>query len=297
MNISVVIPVYKNTDSFLKNLKNNLPYLENCEIIIVNDDPEISIARVLSDYPNITLVENKNNLGFAKSVNIGVGRTHHPYVLLLNSDVLLIDDKFKLALKHFQTNPQLFAVSFAQKQTNNEIAGKNIYYWNRGFFQHGKSKNLKFGANAWAEGGNSIFDKRKFDILKGFDDLYSPFYWEDIDLSYRAWKNDYQIIFDPEIVVIHQHESTIGKYYQTQTIERLAFRNQLIFIWKNITDNKLLCGHLLLLLPRMILFTFYGKWLYWISLFDALKLIPKISRIQTVSVAVTDKQLLDKFHE
>ena len=54
--------------------------------------------------------------------------------------------------------------------------------------------------------------------LGGMDTLYSPFYWEDIDLSYRAWKSGYQILYDPNIIVEHHHESTIAKYFDKKKV-------------------------------------------------------------------------------
>ncbi|PJE58197.1 MAG: glycosyltransferase family 2 protein, partial [Candidatus Portnoybacteria bacterium CG10_big_fil_rev_8_21_14_0_10_36_7] len=48
--------------------------------------------------------------------------------------------------------------------------------------------------------------------LNGFDELYSPFYWEDIDLSYRAWKTGYTVLFDPQVLVEHHHETTIRTF-------------------------------------------------------------------------------------
>lgn len=243
MNISVVIPVYKKIPEFIKNLQKNIPFLKGCEIIVVNDDPTESLAPHLADFKNIILIENKKNLGFAPTVNIGVERAEHPYILLLNSDVILENDNYKKALNHF-TDKTIFAVSFAQKEKNGEIVGKNRMYWKDGFFQHGKANDLTFGINGWAEGGSCLLDTNKFRNLKGFDEMFSPFYWEDIDLSYRAWKLGYQVLFDPAVVVQHHHESTIGSFFKKKTVKQIAYRNQLLFIWKNISHFSMLISHL-----------------------------------------------------
>jgi GT2 family glycosyltransferase len=80
--------------------------------------------------------------------------------------------------------------------------------------------------------------------LIGYDEIYSPFYWEDIDLSYRAYKRGWKVIFDSEIVVEHHHESTIGKYFDKEKIKTIAYRNQFFFQWKNITDAGLHRQHI-----------------------------------------------------
>lgn len=249
--ISVIISTYKNTELFLNNLKHNLQYLQGCEIIIVNDDPTTSINTSINTsikkyvalshgrekvVQNLVLVENKKNLGFGESINMGVKKAKGEYLMLLNNDVLLSNNNYQLAINHFRNNPSLFAVSFAQKEKDGTVVGKNHLYWRKGFYQHERIKDNIPGENGWAEGGSCLIDKKKFLALGGFDKIYAPFYWEDIDLSQRARKKGWSIIFNPKIEVIHHHESTIGKYYDQKKIEIIAFRNQLIFTWKNLTN-------------------------------------------------------------
>ncbi len=290
--ISVIIPTYKNTELLLSHLQSNLPFLKDCEIIIVNDDPTVSIKERLKEYGSLTLIENDMNLGFGESVNKGVNVAHGDFILLLNNDVGLQDDKFRTALKFFTEDPKLFAVSFAQIEKDSSIVGKNTLYWQKGFIQHKKNNSLTAGINAWAEGGSCIIDKQKFIQLKGFDKLYSPFYWEDIDLSYRAWKAGFTITFDPKIVVVHHHESTIGSYFNKNNIQEIAFRNQLIFIWKNINSSKLLFEHLLYLFPAII----RGKLTYTRSFLQALSSFFAIMQYKIKShYLLSDIELLSKF--
>jgi len=240
--ISVIIPVYKNKDFFLTNLKHNLLFLKDCQIIVVNDDPQTDLENDLKEFKNIILVKNEKNLGFGQAVNVGVEKATGQYLMLLNSDVLLNDQSYLLALTHFK-NKNLFAVGFAQKEKDGTIVGKNKVFWAGGLYHHSRINDNKFGENGWAEGGAAIFDRKKFVALDGFDPIYSPFYWEDIDLSYRAKAAGYQIIFDPKIIVIHHHESTIAKEFTKKQITIIAYRNQLIFTRKNLSSPKLFLQH------------------------------------------------------
>jgi GT2 family glycosyltransferase len=241
--ISVVIPTYKKEDQLIRNLNRNLPFCKSCEVIVVNDFPENSIAKHMTQFPEVQLLENERNLGFSGAVNAGISKAQGDFVVLLNSDVVLKDNSFQRALIHFEKNSNLFAVAFAQKEKDGHIVGKNRIYWQKGFFRHDHASDREFGKTAWAEGGSSIFHREKLIKLDMFDTLYAPFYWEDIDLSYRAWKQGYEVLFDPSIVVEHHHESTIGTYFSKQSIDTIAFRNQLYFIWKNITDLRLRADH------------------------------------------------------
>lgn len=296
--ISVIIPTYKNTLVSLTNLKKNIPHLKDCEIIIVNDDPEISIENELLSYSAVKLIENEKNLGFAGAINRGVREASGEYLLLLNSDVVLHNDHFKRALEHFEKDPSLFAVSFAQVEKNKKTVGKNKLYWKKGFVRHKASENKKFGETAWAEGGSSIFSKEKFLNLGGFDELYSPFYWEDIDLSYRAWKAGFTVLFDPSIIVTHHHESTIGKYFSSKYVKKISYRNQLIFIWKNITSVPLLVSHFLRLPVFLLLFTLKGEFMFIKGCFGAIVRIGSILKTRNgikKDSLKSDEEIFDLF--
>lgn len=278
--LSVIIPTYKKTEMLLANLKQNLSYLKDCEIIIVNDDPEKSIKDLLREFP-VLLIEHEKNLGFGDSINSGVKQAKYSHLMLLNSDVILHDDSFKKALDHFKEDRDLFAVSFAQKEKDGQLVGKNAFFWARGLFHHKKARDFTSDKTAWAEGGACVIDREKFLNLDGFDSLYSPFYWEDIDLSYCAWKAGYKVVFDADIEVVHHHESTISSFFSKNEIKKIAYRNQFIFIWKNITDPSLFASHLLLLLPNLLYYFFRGEFSHIIGFLSALGRVPIIAKKKT----------------
>lgn len=289
--ISIVIPVYKNTEMFFKYLKVNKKYFEGCEVIITNDYPLENItSQVKKVFPGAIVINNTVNLGFAGNVNRGVLRSTRDYIFLMNSDVVLTDDSFLSELKYFVNDDKLFAVGFAQTERDGKIVGANQVYFKNGLISHSYRQSITNypSSNFWAEGGSSIFKKKIFIDLGSFDELYNPFYWEDIDLSYRAWKAGYRILYDPNIKVEHHHESTIGKYFDRYKILRTAFRNQLIFHWKNLTDKDLILKHLLNI----------PKYIFLPGFFDALIKLPEIlkSRKKTIKLFVkSDKEILSQF--
>lgn len=279
---------------FFKYLEINKKFFSNCEVIIMNDYPGEDIAKPIQKiYSNAIVINNKKNLGFAGNVNQGVIKASRDFVFLMNSDVVLKDDTFLTALKYFKDDNDLFAVGFSQIEQDGKIVGANRAYFQNGLINHTHLQPTNYTLQPspifWAEGGSSIFKKKVFVDLGSFDELYNPFYWEDIDLSYRAWKSGYKILYDPNIKVEHHHESTIGKYFDRYKILRTAFRNQLIFHWKNLTDKDLILKHLLNI-PRYIFFP---------GFFDALVKLPKVlkSRKKTVKLfKKTDKEILDLFN-
>jgi len=289
--ISIIIPVYKNYDMFYLYLEINKKYFDGCEVIIMNDYPLENITKqVKKIYSEAIVVNNKKNFGFAGNVNRGVLKAIRNYVFLLNSDVVLKDNSFLTAIKHFKTNSKLFAVGFAQVEKDGKIIGANRAYFNNGLINHSHLTPNPYHLTPifWAEGGSSIFRKKLFIDLGLFDDLYNPFYWEDVDLSYRAWKSGYRVLYEPNIKVEHYHESTISKYFDKPKILKIAFRNQMIFQWKNLTDKDLILKHLFNI-PRFIFFP---------GFFDAFIRLPKILQARRKTVRLfkkTDKEILSLF--
>lgn len=293
--VSIIIPVYKNYDMFYQYLEINKKYFTGCEVIVMNDYPLENILKpVQKIYPESIVINNKKNLGFASNVNRGVEKSTRNYAMLLNSDVVLKDNSFLKSLEYFRKDKKLFAIGFAQKERDGKIVGANRGYFKNGLINHShqlitsaKGRST-FGRNFWAEGGASIFRKKLFINLGRLDELFNPFYWEDIDLSYRAWKTGYKVLYDPTVKVEHHHESTIGKYFDKKKIMKTAFRNQLIFQWKNLTDKNLVLKHLLNI----------PKFIFYPGFFDALIRLPKIlqARKKTIKLFVKgDKEILDQF--
>ena len=296
MNLSVVIPVYKNKEQFLRNLRHNLQFLKNAEVIVVNDYPDESLQDDMKSFKEVKLIENKKNLGFAGAVNTGVFAATKDYVMLLNTDVMLLDDSYQKVLAQFKEDSQLFGVSFAQKEKDGTIVGNNRFFWRQGLFYHRKAADLQAGINGWAEGGSCILDRKKFVSLNGFDEIYKPFYWEDIDLSYRAWKTGYHVLFNPDVIVEHHHESTIGRYFMSDYVKKIAFRNQFIFVWENITDKRLCLEYLLWHPYNKAFYLFKGEWNFFKGMLSAVPFIPTILRRRAqTKFKISDAEVLQKF--
>jgi GT2 family glycosyltransferase len=150
----------------------------------------------------------------------------------------------------------------------------------------------------WASGGSSAFDKKKWIELGGFDESFNPFYWEDIDLSYRAQKNGWMVWFEKESVVHHRHEEgVIRNQYSAENIQEIAYKNQIIFMWKNITDLSLQISHLFWL-PYHLLKAFFNFDFSFIKAFvDALLCMVVIirNRMRNQKSFVSDQEIVDKY--
>lgn len=296
-NISAIIPVYKNIKAFEESFTHNYQYLKKCKIIIVNDSPTVDLNYLKEKYQAISLINNPRNLGFSGSVNKGVKNANSEYLLFLNSDVFLKSDNYLNSLNHFKTNDKLFAVGFAQINKKEQISGGNSAQFIKGLLVHKHVDRKEYEPNFWTEAGAMICRKDYFLKLNGFNDIYNPFYWEDVDLSYRAWKTGLEVYFDPKIEVLHNHETTITKYFSNKKIKSTAYRNSFLFHWLNIRDKDLRKQHLLFLLrviPRSI-FTDLPMFLGFLK--ACTKKLLFFSPSKENDLLLSDKEVLRKFQD
>lgn len=286
MDISIVIPNYNGRDLLEKNLPKVCDELSSYtlghkEIIIVDDFSSDESQSFLNEFAKqqkiVRILRNEKNLGFAPTVNKGVGIAKGDIVILLNTDVYPEKGFLEPLIKDF-SDEKMFAVGCLDKSIESSgvvLRGRGLGEWKRGFLIHRKGEVDKTNT-LWVNGGSGAFRKTIWDKLGGFNELYAPFYYEDIDLSYRAVKAGYKILFEPKSIVVHEHEKgAIRSTYSKFKIKTIAYRNQFIFAWENADFLRILTN--ILWLP-----VYFAKTLikldvaFYLGFFEALILTPKI---------------------
>ena len=199
--ISVIIPNFNGLNLFKTHLKNTVTFFNSVgitDIIIVDDaSTDESTNYIATQFPNITLIKNSSNQGFSVTCNAGAKEAKESILLFLNTDMLPRQLNPQLILEAFK-DPNLFAISpkIERKDNTGTIINEAITtgFFKGGWFSSEVNPDYESHNQAqsfpilWACGGACFIDKNKFNTLSGFDTLYSPFYFEDLDLSYRAWK-------------------------------------------------------------------------------------------------------------
>lgn len=315
MILSVVIPNFnglflldKNLPRIIEAIKKRLKNSE-FEIVIVDDastDGSSDFVRSFFSSKKFSgikfiLINNEKNIGFAASVNKGVDNTKGEILLLLNTDVSPESDFLKPLISHFQDD-KVFAAGCMDKSIENGQAilrGRGLGKWSRGFLLH-RAGSIDASNTLWVSGGSGAFRKKIWDMLGGFNELYSPFYWEDIDLSYRALKSGYKVMFEPKSIVVHEHEKgSIRSLYTPSIVRSIAYRNQFIFVWENITDFDMILSHICWLPFNMIGAILRLDIRFFSGFFKALILLPLIIKkrggYKKMFVA-KDKEIIAKFN-
>lgn len=247
MKASIVIPNFNGKKLLEKNLIKVKERAEGEEIIVVdNNSQDKSIDYIRNNFPEVKLVEETKEQGFTSSINSGVDNASGDIVVLLNTDIVP-EKGFLNPLKEHFDDPNVFAVGCLDKSLEKDkiiLRGRGLAKFIRGMLIHSRGEVDKKDT-FWVSGGSGAFRKSIWEKLGGMDSLYNPFYYEDIDLSYRAVKSGYKIMFEPRSVVNHYHEEgAIKKKFSESEIKTIAYRNQFLFVWKNITDPKMLLEHI-----------------------------------------------------
>lgn len=252
MKTSIIIPNYNGEILLTKHLPKVLLAQKNkkngIDEIIVVDDASVdkSVDLIKQKFPEVKLIRHKVNRGFSASVNTGVRGSKGKFLVLLNSDVSPKSNFLVSALPHFK-DENVFAVSF------HEIG----YGWAKGKFEggfivhQGENETDKTHESFWASGGSAILRRSHWLDLGGLDEKLFKFYWEDVDISYRAQKRGLKILWEPKSVVYHQHESVTSVRFSRKKLARMQETNQLLFIWKNLTSANLFRKHITGLFRRL----------------------------------------------
>lgn len=316
MNISIVIANYNGEELLRENLPKVLTaakqYEANTkntvELIVVDDcstdDSLKEIQNLKFKNQNYSskfkIIKNEKNLGFSSTVNRGVKEARGEIVVLLNTDVVPEMNFLQPLVKYF-ANEKVFAVGCMDKSVEKGKAvlrGRGVGRWEKGFLVHARGEVDKTDT-LWVAGGSGAFRKSLWQKLGGFDTLYNPFYWEDIDLSYRALKSGYKIFFEPKSIVTHEHEKgSIKRKYSPFQIKIIAYRNQFIFVWINITDSLLQLQHVLWLPYHFVKALIQTDIAFFIGFFMAVVKLPKIipyNSKQQKLFKKTDREIFNQF--
>lgn len=197
------------------------------EIVVVDDASEDESRSVLREqFPQVRVVALDKNVGFGEACRRGFLEASHSLVLLLNSDMEVTPGSVALLAAHFD-DPEVFAAGprYVSDATP-ASASAHVPCACR----------PQLGSPA----GGGIFRRDAFLALGGFDPIYHPFYWEDVDLGWAAWREGWRILEDCRCHFIHQESATIRALYAPAHVARIRIRNRCLFGWKNLESPGLL---------------------------------------------------------
>lgn len=280
MDISIIIVTW-NSQDFIRNCLDSiylLPDKVRYEIIVVDNGSSDNTPKMVREfYPEVNLIENKKNLGYAKANNQGMEKSQGNYILLLNPDTQLMENSLVSMYEFMEANPQVGALGpkllnpdKSVQPSCREFPTLSTLMWEFSGLSRAFPKSKIFGI--WRMGYFAFDQPKEVDqpmgsclMLKGetlkdvgfFDENFSMFF-NDVDLCYRIKNAGWRIYFFPDAQVIHHRGAFTRKVKRRMIwLSHLAFYK---FFRKHKTGlaNRLLLSFLciplfLSALVRMIL--------------------------------------------
>ncbi|MFK8038591.1 MAG: glycosyltransferase family 2 protein [Crocinitomicaceae bacterium] len=252
MSAAVVILNY-NGKSFLEQfLPSVLQFSENAEVIVAdNQSTDDSVSFLKTNYPNIRIINNPTNGGFASGYNQALAQVKSDYYVLLNSDVEVTEGWLNPCIKLLKSDDSIAAVQpkilahknklvFEHAGAAGGFLDKNYYPFCQGrLFELVEQDNGQYDQNKevfWATGACLFIKSNLYHEMGGLDDDFFA-HMEEIDLCWRLKKSGYKVMYAFESSVYHVGGGTLN--YMNPRKTYLNFRNSLFMIAKN-HDRRLI---------------------------------------------------------
>jgi len=200
---------------------------EQYEIIIVdNASNDGSVEYLQKNYPDVKLIINKENQGFAAGNNLGARYASGKYILLLNNDTLLLGT-INGVVELFEEHDELGVVGIKMLGQGGEYRFSCGYfpsplrlikfstiYKKSGFFRDGKfpANPKAFYPVDWIEGSFLLTSRSLWNRLDGLDENYFM-YMEDVDYCRRIQQLGYKTVYFPNVSYIHYGGFTNTRNY------------------------------------------------------------------------------------
>ena len=300
-SISVIIPNYNGRHLLEEYLPYTLAVVEEAkttfEIIVIDDcSKDDSVAFMQANYREVKLIVNAENKGFSYTCNRGIEAAQNDLILLLNSDVKLTPGYFDSQWKYF-SQPDTFGVmgriidmegdniqDAARMPKFNGLKLKTDYFYY-------STNNTDWYYTFYLSGANALVDAAKLKALGGFNELFSPFYCEDIELGLRAWRMGWKCYYEHESVCRHQVSASTKNYQTARWVKSVYYRNRFYFHAIHLDGLALFAWYcqitLIDLLPKLMV----GQWWIWKSYKELFKNKASIRHSRE-----TLRKMMDKHH-
>ena len=258
MKISIVIVNYnvaKYLEQCLKSVVKAIDGIESEIFVVDNNSVDGSCQMLQNLFPNINLIENVTNVGFAKANNQAIKQAGGEYILLLNPDTVVEKESFKRTINYMDSNPETGGLGVKMIDGNGnylpeskrgfpypivafyKLSGlsrlfpksKYINKYHLGYLDNDSIHEVDVLSGAFMLIRKSVLDK-----IGLLDETYFM-YGEDIDLSYRIINAGYKNIYFPKTTIIHYKGQSTQKGSLNYVI--LFYKAMKIFAKKNFSKS------------------------------------------------------------
>lgn len=245
MNASIIIPVW-NGHEFLPTCLDALlgqGYADMEIIAVDNASTDDSAHLIAENYPQVHLISNDRNAGFAGGCNLGIAASQGDIVVLLNQDTRVLPGWLSALLDGFRDAPAVGVAGckiLYPDGTTLQHAGGWIE-WPLGQAHHFGSMERDVGQwdtsrdVGYVTGASLAFRRRVIADIGLLDEGFWPGYFEDADFCFRARSAGYRVRYIPQAVLLHAETTSVT---DPLLLSRFYQRGRLRFVVKHLPPQR-----------------------------------------------------------
>lgn len=255
----------------------------NLEIIVVdNASTDGSAELVKTRYPEVKLVNSRENLGFSGGNNLGIRSCRGGYVLLLNVDAFINEDLLGPLVKFMEQHPD---VGVAQPKIlimdyQNLLDGTGSFFtrtgvlYHNGYLKRADHPKYKSIFPVYTTKGAAMLIRKE--VIKRTMGLFDPeyfLYFEETDFCHRVWLAGYKVMYVPLGIVYHQGGGISAATLNNAFTQFHSYKNRITTYLKNLSVGelgRLLPIHLVFVEVSALIFLFGGQVQVFLSINKAL---------------------------
>lgn len=208
-------------------------------IVSDNGSEDDSPARIRRHFPQVRVVENGKNLGFAKGNNAGISKAQGEYTLILNPDTIVHDATIDKLVAFAERHPEAggFGCRVLNPDGSYQEAARPFPTLSRDLIAalylrplgmltdtFVSDKYMRWHGDTertidWQSGCCVMFRTAMLNMLGGFDEQFF-YHFEEVDLCRRVWATGHSIVFSPEPTIIHLGGQSVKRFPVRFELER-----------------------------------------------------------------------------
>lgn len=246
--------------------------------VIDNASTDDSVTYCRTQHPDVEIFARPHN-DFLFSYNPVIAEVDAEWVLLLNNDMAVTED-FLLPLLQHTAATDAFAVTCGIRDWDGRQFTAEFRPYLHTLRCSGSWYSIEYDRPPHeatevqlASGGASLINRQMFLALGGFDPLFRPGYSEDMDLSIRAWRAGWRIVYEPDSVVHHLGSVSMRKAFGPR-LQLISERNRILMVTKLLYPGSALLWFLLLYPKRMMGNALFGNRSLASAMWHALPRLP-----------------------
>jgi len=292
--VCVIVPNWNGMDFLAPCLDSLVGQTVPAHVIVVeNGSKDGSVAFIKEKYPEVILLEQLKNLGFAGGVNVGLRYAidnNYTFAALFNNDAVAKPDWLETLLEGAEKHPKAGIVTgklLLAEGKEIECVGEVFYTWGipaprgRGEKDTGQYDKAEFVFGA--SGGASLYRLSALQQVGLFDEAFFAYY-EDVDISFRAQLQGWQVYYEPKAIAYHRMGQTSQRIKGFHAYH--AMKNLPLLYWKNMPSR---------LVPASV---FRFLIMYSVSLLGAFRNYQGLAALKGIlkSLWLLPKALAARFH-